>query len=387
MVVQRARAAALLLLALHGFSAFAATLRPRVFSVSNTTSSDAISLPILNNLSNHDGYGDCSNPATSRRGLYPAKQEDCFNAAKELFYVEEPFRAITFARSSNVGFKLPQVARNGTCVISIDVINNTDMDKFEPVLLYIAAWEIVSRCTQGTFRYGGKITTGPKKVVDVLVFGRAWRLDDRAAEPVNSKGVVAAAGEHLTSRDSRLMNEPSFTSSRSSVVNNTSRNDLLRLNAVEARSSLKCYDPPLPRERAWPIDVKDCEIAAYAIIGDRQSDKKYTFSREPIVTEFYYPLPATYRFRSCVVRLDTNDDRDQDTARLSTVEATAWVLAHKCSGEESSVEKYGGLGTVGVGSEGLINVWVYGRLWPPPVGATNVSTLVLARPASLIDSK
>ena len=387
MVVQRARAAALLLLALHGFSAFAATLQPRVFSVSNTTSSDAISLPALTNLSNDDGYGDCFNPATSRRGLYPAKQEDCFNAAKELLCVKEPFHATTFARSSNVGFKLPQVARNGTCVISIDVMNDTDMDKFEPVLLYIAAWEIALRCTQGTFSFGGKTMTGPKKVVDVLVFGRAWRLDDGAAEPVNSEGVVAVAGERLTSRDSRLMKEPSFTSSRSSVANNTSRNDLLRLNALEARSTLKCYDPPLPRERVWPIDVKDCEIAAYAIIGDRQSDQEYTFSREPIVTEFYYPLPATYRFGSCVVHLDTKDDRDQDTVRLSIVEATAWVLAHKCSGEERSAEKYGGLGTVGLGSEGLINIWVYGRVWPPPVGATNVSTLVLARPASLIKSE
>ena len=355
--------------------------------MSNTTSSDAISLPALNNPSNDDGYGDCFNPATSRRGLYPAKQEDCFNAAKELLYVKEPFHAITFARSSNVGFKLPQVARNGTCVISIDVMNDTDMDKFEPVLLYIAAWEIALRCTQGTFPFGGKTMTGPKKVVDVLVFGRAWRLDDGAAEPVNSEGVVAVAGERLTSRDSRLMNEPSFTSSRSSVANNTSRNDLLRLNALEARSTLKCYDPPLPRERVWPIEVKDCEIAAYAIIGDRQSDQEYTFSREPIVTEFYYPLPATYRFRSCVVHLDTKDDRDQDTVRLSIVEATAWVLAHKCSGEERSAEKYGGLGTVGLGSEGLINIWVYGRLWPPPVGATNVSTLVLAQPASLIKSE
>ena len=387
MVVQRARAA-LLLLALHEFLAFAATLQPRVFSVSNTTSSDAISLPIENNLSNDDGYGDCFNPATPRRGLHPAKQEDCINAAKELSYMKEPFHPITFARSSKVGFKLPQVVRNATCVISIDVKNDTDMDKFKPVLLYLAAWELALRCTQGTSRFGGRTMTGPKKVVDVLVFGRVWPLNNGAPESVTSEGSVTIAGERLTSRDSRSLNEPSFTSTKPSGLKNTSRNDLLRLNALDVLSTLKCYDPPLPRERVWPIDVKDCDMATYAIIGDRQSDQKYTFSREPIATEFYYHLPATYRYKSCVVHLDTNDTRDQDTVRLSIVEATAWVLAHKCSGEESSAKKYGGSGTVGLGSEGLINIWVYGRPWPPPLlDATNASTLVLARPASLVDSE
>ena len=81
-----------------------------------------------------------------------------------------------------------------------------------------------------------------------------------------------------------------------------------------------------------------------------------------------------------------NNDSDEDTVKLSIIEATAWVLAHKCCGEEAPAEQYGGWGTVKAGSKGLINVWVYGRLWPPRVGATNVTSLVLARPASSINS-
>lgn len=133
------------------------------------------------------------------------------------------------------------------------------------------------------------------------------------------------------------------------------------LNVPDLGGALECFDPPLPRERAWRINVKDCEIASDAISGDRERGQKYTFSREPVATEFYYPLPATFRYRSCVVLLDMNNNNDQDTVRLSIVEATAWVLAHKCSGEERSVDQYGGRATVGVGAKHLINVWVYGK--------------------------
>ena len=151
-------------------------------------------------------------------------------------------------------------------------------------------------------------------------------------------------------------------------------------------TTLTCYDPPLPRERLWPIDVKDCEAAAEEIFTDKQPDQRYTFSREPVVTNFYYALPATFRHKSCIVHLDMNNDSDRDTVRLTIVEATAWVLAHKCSGEEKSGEQYGGQGTVGVGSKGLINVWVYGRLWPSPTGATNKTNLILVSPAPLLES-
>lgn len=50
----------------------------------------------------------------------------------------------------------------------------------------------------------------------------------------------------------------------------------------------------------------------------------------------------------------------EDEVRLSYVENTAWVLAHKCSGLEVPGEKWGGTMTVSVGGRGLIRVWVYG---------------------------
>ena len=388
MAAPRARAATLLLLALHVYSTFAATLQTNSFNLSNKSSSDVSSLSIVNVPSNDVSHDDCFNPTASHRKLYPVRFHDCNNALNELYDFQNPYRLMTFARRVSVGFKVPSVFRDGSCVISIDVMNDADSDRFRPIEVHSKAKEIASRCTEGDLRFGGRAKTGPLKVVDVLVFGREWPPKTGAVEPAGLDGNVVVARELLNGPNSNALNEPSPSLAKLSVVNSTGRNNKLSLHASQSGSDLKCYDPPLPRERLWPIDVKDCEMAGEAIVRGRRGDQKYTFSRETVDTKLYYPLPFTYRYKSCVVHLDMDNDSDQETVRLSIVEATAWVLAHKCSGEEVSVEQYGGWGKVAAGSRGLIKVWVYGRLWPPPVGgAQNVTNLVLTQPASSIDSE
>lgn len=383
MALPRTRAAIMLLLFLYTLSTFAASLQSNNLILSNISSSDALSLLTPNDASDNDGDSDCFNPAIPREGLYPARTEDCFNAAKDLFAVRDPFRAITFARRPRVGFQLPKVFRSGTCVISIDVMNDDDKDVFKPWLVYITAREIASRCTEGAFRFGGRTMTGPKMVVDVLVFGRDWPLEKGVVEPTASESAVVVSRERLAT----VANEISLTVTKTMMTNTTTVDSSSNSTATEVGRSLECNDPPLPRERAWPIDFEDCQKATNEIYGDREHEEKYTFSREVVATKFYYPLPATFRNRSCVVHLDMNNDSDQDTVRLSIVEATAYVLAHKCSGEEKTVDQYGGRATVVVGARGLINVWVYGRPWPPPFGATNVTSLVLDQPAPLLDNE
>ena len=381
MAAPRARAAALLLLALHVYSTFAATLQSNSFNLSNTFSSDTPSLSIVNVETD-----DCFNPTASHRELYPVRFYDCNRALHELYNFQNPFRRVTFARRYNVAFKLPRVFRDGSCVISIDVVNDEDRDKFKPIEAYYKARGLAFRCTEGPVRFGGRAKAGPLKVVNVMVSGRQWPPEPGNMEPAGLNGSVVAR-ELLNGPNSDLLNETSPNMTNLSPENNTDRNNKLNSYPSENGADLKCYDPPLPRERVWPIDVKDCEMAGEAIIGDRRGDQKYTFSRTWIDTKLYYALPATYRYKSCVVHLDMNNDSDQETVRLSIVEATAWVLAHKCSGEEVSVERYGGWGNVAIGSQGLIKVWVYGRWWPAPVGAQNVTNLVLTQPASSIDSE
>lgn len=376
----------LLLFSLHGLSAFAWSLQSRIPSLLNTSSANKVSLSIPNNSSNDDAFGDCFNPTTPRRGLYPANEQDCLNAVQDLLSIKDVFRPITFARRGKAGFRLPRVVRSATCVISIDVMYDEDKDYFHPYLLYTAAVDIAHRCTQSTFRFGGRNTAGPKRVVNVLVFGRVWPLNGGMVERRFLRNAVTVAGEPSAGGDLDLLKDTSLDLTKRSVGNTTNLDEALQLNAPKLGAPLECYDPPLPRERAWPMNFEDCKVATDAIYKDKDQNQRYTFSRDPIATEFYYPLPAKFSHRSCVVLLDMDSDHDQDTVRLSIVEATAFVLAHKCSGEEKSVERYGGRGTVGVGAQDLINVWVYGRLWPPPVDALNATELVLVQPALSIDS-
>ena len=384
MAVPRAWAAAFLSFYLYGFSVLAATLHSFTPSSSNTTFSNAVSLLGLKNSSNGDEFDGCFNPATPHRGLYPPIEQDCLNAARELFYARDPFKPALFARRPNAAFSLPKVARNGTCVISIDVMNDDDKDRFKPWLVYSTALDLSRRCTQGEFRFGGRLATGESKVVDVLVFGRVWPLGKGVLELTASDNAVIVAREWSATS---LLNETSLDLTKLPGATTSSPNKTLNMKPPGLGDPLECNDPPLPRERAWPINFQDCEMATAAIFADRERNQRYTFSREAVVTTFYFPLPATFRNKSCVVRLDMNNDSDQDIVRLSIVEATAWVLAHKCSGEEKSEDQYGGRATVGVGSKGLINVWVYGIPWPPPLGATNATSLVLAQPARLVDSE
>ena len=157
--------AGLLLLFLYGFSVFAASFQSNPPSLSNASSSDAASLSIVNSSSSSNDNGDCFDPAAPHRALYPAREQDCRNAAEELYNFRDAFIPVTFARKHNVGFKLPKVFRNETCVISIDVIKDADKDKFLPWLVYTTAMDITHRCTQGAFRFGGRTLTGPKRVV------------------------------------------------------------------------------------------------------------------------------------------------------------------------------------------------------------------------------
>ena len=224
---------------------------------------------------------------------------------------------------------------------------------------------------------------------DVLIFGRDWAPDNVVLGSTTSESAVVVTRERSASGDPILLNETSLKSTEPLVTNATSLDESIGLSATDHGGSLECNDPPLPRERAWPINFEDCEMAADAIYENRQRDQKYTFSRSQVATRFYYPLPAKFKYRSCVVLLDMNNDSDQDTVRLSIVEATAWVLAHKCSGKERSADQFGGRATVDVAARKLINVWVYGWPFPPSFGAggvINVTSLNLAQPASSIDT-
>lgn len=355
----------------------------------------------LSNLSaSNDEYDDCFDPRASRRGLYPTNIRDCFNAARYIVQHIEPFRPVSFARRQGVGFKLPRVVRSKTCVISIDVMQDDEEDVFVPLLVFSAATDLASRCTQGMFDLGGRTTVGPRKVVNVVILGRFWAPADEGLEPTVSE-VPLSISEAPTVKDMEGLSEsppPNITGE--SRANTTSldqdlQSDLSSLisNARIATDAsnfggiAECNDPPLPRERAWPVGFKDCKRAIQEIVGSRERRQEYIFSRKALGTRYWYPLPAKFTHNSCVILLDMKNDGDQDTVRLSSVEASAWNLAHKCSGLEVGDEEYGGRMTVSVGGKDLIVINIYGNRWRSLAGGSNVTALAESRFPSLLDSE
>lgn len=337
-------------------------------------------IPVVNTTNVSDPY-ECFSLPPHGQELYPTNLRDCVNAAQDLIQNREPYRLVAFARNARAGYRLPKVVRDGTCVISVDVLDDDDTDILTPWHVYTTAVNFAQRCTQRPYILGGRMTVAPKRVVNIVMFGRLWPPMAGIVEPeVSDAAPVEERAQAGSSALTLVQPNPPAPSIIENIVpldmpslntsilasTNSSRLPLPSLNGIP-----ECNDPPLPRERAWPIDFLDCEAATYAIVGDRDRTAEYTFSRKPLTIENHYPLPTTLRYKTCVILLDMINDQEDDTVRLTYVESTAWVLAHKCSGLEKGTEEYGGRVTVGVGAKDLINIWVYGRIWPPPLEGVN----------------
>jgi len=365
------------------------------------------------NVSNVAAFGDNCFDASFAPRLFPAVHQDCIDASQQILKTSKNVRGwYVFSRSSKVQFQLPWVARNGTCVISLDVANDDDKDKFMPWTAYLAALSLANVCVNNEHRLGGKLIIGPHKVVTLMVFGRMWPAVDQDEGPrglpmgvAEPGSVVAREGNNSRTRalDASQYNltsqetsgSPGIDTGNSSVLQNLSNasNQVLNTNAARSNATTGpqatslggipvCWDPPTQREIANPINISDCEKAAIQIIGDRDKYDQYIFSRRKVWDPFYYPMPARFTHGSCVVSLDMENDSDQDRVRVAYVESSAWVLAHKCSGEELPQFKYGGSMTVGVGANDLIRVWVYDI---GPLTSDKAPILSLSQNQSLIE--
>ena len=140
-------------------------------SLSNTSPPSAIP-PTLPPVSSLKGDEDCFNAAADPR-LIPAQVNDCYQAALLFRQKGSLTRPLVFTRKPTRSvFPLPQVLRAGTCVISVDVVNDDDEDEFTLEVANNGALGIAMDCVWGSSHVGGKKFVGPKKVVYVMVFGR-----------------------------------------------------------------------------------------------------------------------------------------------------------------------------------------------------------------------
>lgn len=342
-------------------------------------------LIVSRNLNGSELYpaNHCVNPL-SNSVLYdfePVNEDDCFQAAHQVIENRPRNIPLSFGRNPAADFPLPKVYIYKSCRIGFDVTSDWDEDRFDLWTLYGSILMLAEECTNGVNRWGGKRKVGPGQVVKVVIHGNYFPRPQRRPKPTTlMTGHVIARGEGVegiskeSTSISRGLHKPiiSLPSNTESVISNTSLPNLTTAMSTfngtmkgMLGSMLTCSDPPLPRERLYPINVKDCEQATEQLLGGRAKHHLYLFSRKKTDDPFSYHLPARFVYGNCVVRLDMDNDKDEEVVRIGYVEASAWVLAHKCCGEENPGDKYGGHMRVGVGgAEDLINIWVYGRIWP-----------------------
>lgn len=354
-------------------------MKPRSPGSLDISSPATDSTSIIDTSDNEEGECFSESGPTPRRHLYPVKSLDCFTAALEMLKNRRDHVPMKFGRQATEGgldFKLPWTARDRSCLVTVDTLNNDDFDTIVLWEVYSAALDRIEKCTTGEETFGGRLEVGPKNVVYVYVFGIGSPL--QVSLPTLSVPTQVVARAQIEDSELNLLNIPSSQTTEPLNLTNAPTT-----NASTIRGIPECYDPPLPRERSVPIaDFADCEAATIDIVGGRARTQIYIFSRTPSTDPTHYQLPATFRTGSCVVHLDMDSPDAEDAVRLSFVESTAWVLAHKCSGLEVPQEKWGGTMTVSVGANDLIRVWVYGVV--PP---TTLEEPSLSRVASLVGSE
>lgn len=319
---------------------------------------------------------------------------DCYRAAEEIIEGKPRDIPLRFSRKPNAEYRLPATFDYGTCSIIVDVLDANDEDTFGVSTLYGAALDVANRCTmspgQAVDIWGGNRTAGLKGLVNVFVSGMG-SLDVVSGPTTSGNAQIVprtqAESKVPESSDSSSLNSDvpileALAGGRKPGLN-TSAIISKRSSAgigTSLRGPLTCYDPPLPRELLYPYVASDCDEASDQIVGNRNKWAAYIFSRKPSISPYWYQLPVKYKYGSCVILIDMNDDKAEDAVRVTYVASSAWVLARKCSGEENPEYRYGGFMTVSVGAADLISIHVYGR-----PSTRQSPTLTLSQNASSIN--
>lgn len=116
---------------------------------------------------------------------------------------------------------------------------------------------------------------------------------------------------------------------------------------------IDCFEPKIGR---LPTSYQDCEMAATEMLVDFVHGP-ITLSRRPIAD---IQLPKSYRAGTCVVYLDMLHDSDIVTLSTAEVLRDTMILNMNCVGRQDRITTRLG-GVIGVGSNSLLYITMYGR--------------------------
>ncbi|KAL6715224.1 hypothetical protein ACLMJK_007488 [Lecanora helva] len=125
------------------------------------------------NVEHNDLDITCFHQEQGGRPLGQTNVVDCTYAMNRVVTSVVPAHYV-FRRTYRYPFPLPKTFPAGSCNIWLDMTSNEAEDSFELADIVVAASRIVGKCVAGAPALGGKTLVGPKKLMEIFVFGK-WR--------------------------------------------------------------------------------------------------------------------------------------------------------------------------------------------------------------------
>ena len=155
----------------HLSSTFANPLQYNLPTLLTPEPQNSTILP-LHNMTAHN-ESPCFSPSTER---LPVDYPDCEAAVNEM-HKGSDMRVYTFGRgprSTGVTYRLPKTFRVRSCVLTLDMVYEDQMDRLSFFQVREVALNLALQCTMGLyFKVGGVQSVEPRNVLFITIFGAA----------------------------------------------------------------------------------------------------------------------------------------------------------------------------------------------------------------------
>ena len=297
------------------------------------------------------GFGafQCFDPTFPPPGpSYPIRYPECVDAADNMLSGVQRNVPSIFSRSEEADIQLPWRIRGGNCVISLDVLNEGDEEIMSIQDAHEIAIALCRICVSGYYRYGGRTPVGPRGVVYISVYGTTpvtvEAIGPAASQPSH---VVAKRIEHQIESRGSLALETSFLApvgKSNFSISNANKPECL------SKSDLS------PRMHLYPAKSFDCVNAADEMLKRGPVHVEIRFGRR---ADSDFRLPWSARSESCIVAIDTLNDRDFDTLTLWEVYQTVMDQIKECTMGGNPL-----YGFRAVGPRNIVYIYVLGLRMP-----------------------
>ena len=279
---------------------------------------------------------------------YPIRYPGCVDAADNMLSNVQINVPSIFSRSEDADVQLPWRIRGGNCLISLDVLNEGDEEIMSIQDAHEIAIALCRICVRGYYRYGGRTPVGPRGVVYISVYGTT---------PVTVEAIGPAASQpsHVVAK--RI--EHQIESRGPSALETSFLAPIGKFNlSISIANKAECFSKrdPSPPMHLYPARMLDCFNAADEMLKNKPVHVEMRFGR---AADSDFRLPWSARSESCIVAIDTLNDRDFDTLTVFEVHQTTLDQIRGCTVGDNPL-----YGSRAVGPRDIVYIYVFGLRMP-----------------------